>query len=123
MAQFLSPLIVEDVNDSTFRLVEDLKYQSDIVKDVIVVPKGFDTDFASVPRIGMIYAMLGDLAHKPAVVHDWLYYTGQVSRRTADRVMLEAMEEIGVPLYRRWPIYWGVRTGGWVAWNGHRKNR
>lgn len=96
------------------------RYQSDLI-GVITIPVGFVTDFASVPRIGLIYAFLGDTAHEPAVVHDWLYYSGLVAKATADKVLLEAMGVIGLPWYRRWPIYCGVVAGGFVAWNGHRR--
>ena len=54
--------------------------------------------------------MLGDVAHEPAVVHDWLYYLGLVPRDVADKVLLEAMGVIGLPWWRRWPIYAGVRV-------------
>jgi hypothetical protein len=44
-----------------------------------------------------------------------------VPRSVADHVLLEAMGVIGLPAWRRLPIYWGVRVGGWYAWNDHRK--
>ncbi len=122
MAQFLDALNVTEISDSVFEVADHpFRYQSDLVKDVIVVPVGFFTDFASIPRIGIIYAMLGDTAHEPAVIHDFCYYLGALTRRTSDDVLLEAMGVIGLPWWRRWPIYLGVRAGGWYAWNDHRK--
>lgn len=122
MAKFLNPLIVKEISDSIFAVSEHpFRYESDIVKRTFTVPVGFYTDFASVPRLGILYAALGDTAHEPAVIHDWLYYTAAVPRDAADAVLLEAMAVIGMPAWRRYPIWWGVRIGGWYAWNDHRK--
>lgn len=122
MSAFLDPLCLTEISDSIFEICNHpFRYQSDLVPEVITVPVGFYTDFASVPRIGIIYAMLGDCAHEPAVIHDWLYYSAITDRKTADNVLLEAMTAMNLPAWRRWPIYWGVRAGGWYAWNDHRK--
>ncbi len=90
---------------------------------IITVPVGFYTDFASVPRfMPLVYACLGDTAHEPAVVHDWLYYAAITTREIADDILLEAMKVRGMSPWRYYPIYWGVRAGGWMAWNQHRKD-
>ena len=54
-------------------------------------------------------------------MHDWLYYAALVPRDVADGVFLEAMAVLGISLWRRYLIYWGVRLGGWYAWNDHKK--
>lgn len=122
MAAFLNKLRITLIDDATFQVIDlPFRYLSDIFGGVIEVPVGFTTDFASVPRIGMIYAFLGDTAHEPAVIHDWLYYSALVTRDMADDILLEAMKAIHMPAWRRYPIWWGVRAGGWVAWNRHRR--
>lgn len=123
MAAFLSPLIVEEVSDSIFEVEEaPFQYRSDLLGKTIVVPVGFHTDFASMPRfLPIVYACLGDTAHEPAVVHDWLYYSAITDRATSDLILLEAMKVWGMSPWRYLPIYWGVRAGGWSAWNEHRK--
>ncbi len=123
MAKFLSKLTTTEISDSIFAVAyKPLVYQSDLLVQIITVPVGFFTDFASVPRwVPMVYACLGDTAHEPAVVHDWLYYAAITNRRHADDILLEAMAVCGIPSWRRYPIYWGVRIGGWKAWNEHRK--
>lgn len=120
MPKFETELVVQEIDDSTWRLKEDLVYKGDIV-DLVYVPAGFITDFASVPRVPFIFDVLGDIAHRSAVLHDYLYYCGNVSRYTADRVLLEAMKVDGVAPWKRQQIFWGVRIGGWKAWNEHRK--
>lgn len=122
MSQFLDPLNVTEISDSVFAICDHpFRYQSDLA-GLITVPCGFYTDFASVPRLGMIYAMLGDRAHEPAVVHDWLYYAAITTRERADNVLMEGMNVLGLPWWQRYPIWWGVRVGGWHAWNQHRKD-
>jgi hypothetical protein len=123
MAQFLDVLNVTEVSDSIFQVVDHpFRYQSDVAARTFTVPVGFKTDFASVPRIlPVIYSLLGDTAHEPAVIHDYLYGVGLTPRIIADKVLLEAMGVMKMSWYRRWLIYAGVRAGGWVAWNAYRK--
>ncbi len=123
MSAFLDPLIVKEISDSIFAVADHpFRYQSDLAKRTFTVAVGFYTDFASVPRfMPVVYACLGDTAHEPAALHDWLYYTGIVDRATADAILLEAMKAWGMSAWRYYPIYWGVRAGGWAAWDEHRK--
>ena len=122
MSRFLDPLITVEIDDSIFEIADHpFRYQSDLAGRIFTVPVGFFTDFASVPRMGVVYAMLGDRAHEPAVVHDWAYFSAIVPRGTADDVLMEAMTLMSLPWWQRYPIWWGVRLGGWYAWNAHRK--
>jgi Protein of unknown function (DUF1353) len=126
-AKFLSHLRVEEVSDTAesgrglWRLLEEFAYESDVPGvGRVVVPAGFVTDFASVPRIPVAFWLVGGTAHAAAVVHDWLYTTGQVPKRSADLVLYEAMVLSGLSSWRCWTIYEGVNWGGDKAWNDHR---
>lgn len=121
MSAFESPLEVEALSDSRWKLIAPLVYQSDLL-GTITAPLGFVTDFASVPRVPFIFDVLGDIAHRSAVIHDYLYFTGEVSRYKADRALLEAMGLDDIPAWKRWQIFIGVRIGGWKAWNEHRSH-
>lgn len=89
----------------------------------ITVEEGFDTDYASVPRLfWAIYPPDGAYT-EGAVVHDYLYWYQPCTRAEADTVFLEAMEALGIPWLRRRLIYASVRAGGWLAWNDNRKRR
>jgi len=79
---------------------------------IIEVPAGFKTDFASVPRLfWRIIPPWG--AYSPAaVVHDYLYTTGLVSRAEADRIFHELMKRLGVSVWMRNSMYWAVRMAG-----------
>jgi hypothetical protein len=124
MSAFLDPLCTTEVTDVIFEISQHpFRYQSDVAKRLFTVPVGFFTDFESMPRwVPMLYALLGDQAHEPAVVHDWLYYSAVVDRQMADNVLFEAMDLIGIPSYKKHLIWFGLRIGGWAAWNKHRKD-
>jgi len=85
----------------------------------IVVPAGFETDFASIPR--PLWALLPPTGEygKAAVIHDWLYRTpGKATRPQADAVFLEAMKEAGVSWFTRTVVYSSVRVGGFASYRG-----
>lgn len=126
MSAFLDKLdviLLDDIaNDGrgSWQLDRDFRYQSDIAKQVITVPAGFVTDFASVPRIPISYWLFGDTSHEAAVVHDWLYKSKPVPRDVADEILKEASAVAGIPAWRRWGMYLGVRIGGGKPWqNDH----
>lgn len=81
----------------------------------IVVPAGFRTDFASIPRPlqGFLDAV-NDVA-PAAVVHDYLYTSQYFETRSiADRVFLDALQANGVGWIRARTLWAGVRVGGWT---------
>lgn len=115
MAGFLTKLRVEKLDNGQWRLLAPLHYESAVAGRIIQVPIGFETDFASVPRLPFMFWLLGDRGHAAAVVHDWLYRTELVSRSMADAVFREALEsEVG--FLSRWAMWAGVRIGGWAAY-------
>lgn len=90
--------------------------------EIIVVPEGFETDFASIPwGLWNLFPPLGPYA-RPAIVHDYLYDVGgQVpgrcyTRKQADHIFREAMEVVGIPEWRRQVMYRAVRLGGASGW-------
>lgn len=85
--------------------------------DLIVVPVGFGTDLASVPRVAWsILPPWGEYS-QAAVLHDYLYDRGHDrSRRFADRQFLDAMAALDVPRLIRWSMWLAVRAGGWARW-------
>lgn len=119
---FQTPLDVRRLADRQWRLLAPVEYISKTALTLIVVPVGFVTDFASVPRwLPHVYAALDDVGQPAAVVHDYLYqthkiYHRRVTRPLADRVFLEALEALGVSAWRRGLMYAGVRLLGWGAY-------
>ncbi len=119
MSKFLTELETNLINDDTVWVLDKpLVYQSDLLNTVITVPEGFQTDFASVPRVPIAYGMFAGRAHREAVVHDYLYRTDSdplVSRKQADDVFYESMKMRGKSFFVRWCMWAGVRLGGWTA--------
>ena len=119
MSGFLSQLMLlqkEPRDDSPYLLGEALIYQSDVAKRTIIVPRGFVTDLASVPRLPVVYLLTGNCATGAAVVHDWLYSSHEVSRAVADQVLREASQVCAVPGWRRWMMWGAVRLFGGNYW-------
>lgn len=101
-------------------------------EDTIVVPAGFVTDLASIPRlVWSIYPPDGPWV-KAAVVHDFLYDTqgdglwGRDSRgvsrarpycrNEADAILLEGMIDRRIGWRERTVIWISVRLGGAAGW-------
>lgn len=110
--RFLGSLLVRMEENGTWTLAEPLRFYSDITQREYLVPVGFNTDFASVPRLPLVYWTTGNTAHKAAVVHDFLYRTGAEARTVCDAIFDEAMEVSGTPAWRRKVMWLGVRLFG-----------
>lgn len=137
MNRFLTPLKVAKVGYDKagrpcWRLLEDLVYLSDRWGR-IVVPKGFITNFASVPRLPVIFLVAGGKAEEAATLHDYLYTVRQIngraiSREEADHVFLEALAaptaiaaidwrlDKPVPAWLAKVMFQAVRIGGQSSW-------
>ncbi len=102
-------------------LLEELTYYSNTTNEYIVVPIGFETDLGSIPNILQGIFPKDGKAMFAYILHDWLYKSGQYSRSVSDEMLEEAMECLNVGSITRKVIYSGLRIGGWVAWNEHRK--
>jgi hypothetical protein len=119
----MTTLQVRELDDSshdgrgTWQLIEALVFFSAVLGGLVTVPAGFVTDFASVPRwVPLAFAFVGDSAHMAAVLHDWLYSCRLTSRADADAVLREAAVASGVPAWRAWILWAGVRVGGMAYW-------
>ncbi len=88
----------------------------------IVVPRGFVTDMASIPRpLWSLYSPFGKHGNA-SILHDWLYSTEMFSRSACDEIFHYAMKVSGVGILDRNIIYYHVRAyGGFFVWNRHDK--
>lgn len=101
----------------------------------VKVEEGFETDFASVPRVFWSILPPDGQYTQAAVLHDFLYntrkfwvdhilpggkqadYPVDIRRRDCDDIFLEAMKVLGVALWKRQVMYLAVRAFGWIPWN------
>lgn len=114
-----SRLVLVECGD-TFVLDLPFRYYGN--KDSWEIPEGFATDLASVPRF--FWGILPPFGRysRAAVVHDYLYTTGAVSRVDADGVFLRIMKERGVSRLTRYTMWTAVRAFGWLYWKHGRRN-
>jgi hypothetical protein len=98
-----------------WQVVED--YTVRVLSEDLLIPKGFKTDLASVPRIlWSVFPPFGKY-NTAAVVHDYLYKTKRYSRQDSDVIFLETMRLSKVGLIQRHLFFYAVRMFGWFAYN------
>jgi hypothetical protein len=103
-----------------FQLLTPVIYHvgSEGSSEIINVPIGTITDFASIPRLVQVL-IPKDIGRRAAIVHDYLYQElglGIYSRSDCDRIFLEALGVLNVNWITRSTLYTGVRIGGWYPW-------
>lgn len=119
--EFLTELDYRKVGPRKWKLLAPLIYAA---CDGIIyeVPVGYLTDGASIPRWASLFTPIVGEYDWAAVLHDWLYSTGTLSRKASDDLFLEAMWSTKVSWYTRRKMYRAVRLFGWHPWNRHRAN-
>lgn len=109
-----------------FQLFENLIYHvgSECSDEIIFIPDGFVTDWASIPNCLQRY-LPQRYGRRAAVVHDYLYSTsglgGKYSRKRCDEIFLESLMVLNVSAVRARILYMGVKIGGHKAWNKYQK--
>lgn len=112
---FLTPLDLRAYKPGEWVVLLALIYMA---KDGVrhIVPRGFVTDLASIPRLFRDLFDVNGLSREPAVLHDFLYCIQYTTRAEADALFLEALEAVGVGRAARYAMYLAVRSGGWMYW-------
>ena len=104
---FMTPLQVEKIWENRWKLLAPLVFEGSAK---FIVPTGFETDFASVPRFAWRFCppIAGNHA-EPAVLHDYLCENSN-NQPYADKMFLEAMKANGVGWIKRTVMFNAVRT-------------
>lgn len=109
MGTYKPDLVVKAVDATHWQLMDDFYFEG------LVVPKGFITDFASIPQfLWSILPPTGSYT-KAAVLHDYLYKNGYsigFNRKSCDDMFLSAMQDLNVGFFTRKTLYYGVRMFG-----------
>lgn len=94
---------------------------------MIEVPVGFNTNFASVPRLPVFFLVAGDRAHEQAAVHDYLYtIRASIGRAACDKIFHELLlagtaipepYDLRVSPLLAWSMYQAVDKFGQSAWD------
>mgnify|MGYP006267096605 CR=1 FL=1 len=81
----------------------------------IVAPSGFETDFASVPRILWNLFPPDGSYTAAAIIHDFMYRKTKFHRSQCDAIFLEAMKACRTGWFSRHIMWSAVRLFGWAA--------
>lgn len=112
-----------------YELHEIVGYEPSLMVDgarvgTIIVPSGFVTDFASVPRFfWRIISPVDDDVRLPAIVHDHLYNEQSWDKEVADLIFREALVAHGAPFWKVHAMYQAVNWCGRKAWNDHKREK
>src|SRR3990167_388955 len=119
MSSFTTPLVVEKVGERLWKTYRELIYYvgEENSVDIIIVPVGFQTDFASIPSLFWMMLPPDGQYTAAAVVHDYLYFTQTRTRLASDRIFLEAMKVLKVNIFKRLVMFKAVRTFSFIPWN------
>lgn len=128
-----TPFLVARVDDTRWQLFEPLSYQGE--RDRFIIPEGYVTDFASVPRFLQWLAPSTGKYTLASVLHDYLCDSldgtgvavfppgarwmhrdhfrdvAVVTSSEVDGLFRRVMREQGVPVAQRWLMWCGVRWG------------
>ena len=109
----LTKLLVKDLMNGKFELFSDYMYRTR--EYLIKVPKGFVTDYASIPKLLRGIVLPYGKHSGASVVHDWLYSSNcnlDLSREKSDKIFLEILKEEKVSFLLRILMYFAVRKFG-----------
>ena len=88
----------------------------------VYIKKGFEFDWASVPRLfHIIWTPKWNDTFPGALFHDYLYRKQYTTREQADQCFNELMIDCEVRFLKRVLFYLWVRIGWWVAWRQNKK--
>lgn len=86
----------------------------------IIVPSGYTSDGASIPKVFWWILSPFEDYFKCCVLHDYLcdlFHLNLLERKTCDDIFLEAMSEIGIKKSTRLSLYFFVRFYGLLRYN------
>lgn len=121
----VAPSALRSSDWKTWVLEEAAVWQDE--HEVVRVPEGFMTDFASIPWVFRWWQTGGTGPQRVAAYfHDYLYSSqSAIGRKESDRIFRQVMEDISGsgfrPWFRRWSMWLALRVGGWAAWRSNQK--
>lgn len=121
MTGFLTPLRFEKIGAHRWLLIDDLVYESMMLQGQLIVPRGFQTDLASIPRWLWMFAPPVDIYDSAAVLHDGGYGNALITNKGeriflikfwCDRLFAEACISVGVSGWRTQLMFKAVERFG-----------
>ena len=124
-SNFLDELICSPLsNGKLWVLRKNFKYQT-IRGEIINVPEGFFTDFASIPWLFRWFIPKWGKYGEASVIHDWLYWnqSDDFDRNKSDWIFKEAMGFSNVNRFKKFIIYQAVHIFGKCPWEKNTKKK
>lgn len=117
------PLDVRRFKDPTYVLLKAIGWKPGPANPGhlkrVVVPRGFVTDFASVPRVfWSLFRPDGNYAYA-AVLHDFLYWQQDRPKSDADAIFRAAMEDLKISDWQSTVLFQAVNNFGSSAWSSN----
>lgn len=116
-------LLMKEVDHKHWSIQQPLIYKGR--HDRWVVPRGFITDYATVPRFATWLVPITGVYTRAVILHDWFckyaIQAGLISARDADGVFRRILREEGTPELLRWLVWTGVRWGALFSSNSVRR--
>lgn len=114
-AHFISEALYtkRDIGARRFHVSKPLVFYSAVIEQEVVVPIGFETDFASIPWFMQSLIQVNGPHIHAAVIHDFLcVYRNlfQLTQKQVDDLFMEAMICLGVRTTQRTIMWAGVRV-------------
>ena len=104
-----SDINLQPLKEHKFRVVRDIKYKD------IVIPKGFKTDGASVPRLFWFIFPPNRTDYLPcAIIHDYLCDKGEYKK--ADKYFKECLNTLKVNFFSKICLYSAVRVYHYIKY-------
>lgn len=123
-ASIPSPLVQANPAQDAWVLQSPMAWRVGQGGNRIIVPAGFVTDYASVPRWLWTIFSPHERYSRAAVIHDYLYWTQVCTRLQADNIFYIGMIESKVPALTREAVYGALRTPfGQKAWDDNKARR
>ena len=87
--------------------------------------KGFYTDLGSIPGPLRSFFPRYGLETNGYIVHDYGYrkQPKNKKRKFWDKVLLQILKDKGINYFKRYSIYFGLRSFGWIAWNENKEKK
>jgi len=104
------PIIKSDEKYDWYELIDDCQFND------LIIPRGFKTDFASVPQFLWWLIPPHCKAAMPSVIHDYTCQYAIWPRKECDLVFKQLLAQASVPRWQYLLMFWFVRMLGWTRY-------
>jgi len=114
---FYAPVCIRPYVNYHYKTCNKIQFSIDGTQ--YYIPKNFETDLATIPRIAWpILSPAHSSLIKAAIVHDWFYSkTCDFSRLETDLIFYDMLRDDDVSAFRAGVMYYAVRWFGYIYYN------